>query len=105
MSSLAYLMVRNIGGVLEIERFPVLRVSFLAGGAVLSSVCCSWTTLRAEHRLTRRRRKEAKTVDEILGWSTAGGLGMLLAGLGVFFWGLQFLKSEHWQRRRRSKEE
>jgi len=44
-------------------------------------------------------------VDEILGWNTAGGLGVLLAGLGVFFWGLQFLKSEHWQRRRRSKED
>ena len=30
---------------------------------------------------------------EILGWGTAGGLGILLAGLGVFFWGLQFVRS------------
>ena len=29
---------------------------------------------------------------EILGWGTAGGLGILLAGLGVFFWGLQFIR-------------
>jgi hypothetical protein len=51
------------------------------------------------------RGKEGKTVEEILGWGTAGGLGMLLAGLGVFFWGLQFLKKEHWQRRRWTKED
>jgi len=44
-------------------------------------------------------------VEEILGWGTAGGLGMLLAGLGVFFWGLQFLKREHWQGRRRTRKE
>jgi len=31
-------------------------------------------------------------MDEILGWGTAGGLGVLLAGLGVFFWGLKFLR-------------
>jgi hypothetical protein len=29
-------------------------------------------------------------MDQVLGWGTAGGLGVLLAGLGVFFWGLQF---------------
>ena len=44
-----------------------------------------------------KNRKEGKTVEQILGWGTAGGLGILLAGLGVFFWGLQFLKKEHWQ--------
>lgn len=39
-------------------------------------------------------------METMLGWDTAGGVGMLLAGLGVFFWGLQVLRSEHWRRRR-----
>lgn len=34
-------------------------------------------------------------MDQILGWGTAGGLGILLAGVGVFFWGLQFV-SKYW---------
>jgi hypothetical protein len=29
-------------------------------------------------------------MGEIFGWNTAGGLGLLLAGLGVFFWGLRY---------------
>jgi hypothetical protein len=31
-------------------------------------------------------------MDQILGWGTTGGLGVLLAGLGVFLWGLQFVR-------------
>jgi hypothetical protein len=27
-----------------------------------------------------------------LGWGSPAGLGILLAGLGIFFWGLQFTK-------------
>jgi hypothetical protein len=38
-------------------------------------------------------------MDQVLGWGTAGGLGILLAGLGVFFWGLQFVR-EYWGQRR-----
>ena len=38
-------------------------------------------------------------MEQILGWGTAGGLGILLAGLGVFFWGLQFTRREWWSRR------
>ena len=37
---------------------------------------------------------------DILGWGTAGGLGILLAGLGVFFWGLQFTRRGRWSRRK-----
>ena len=44
-------------------------------------------------------------MEQILGWGTAGGLGILLAGLGVFFWGLQFVRMEYWQRGRRTREE
>ena len=40
-----------------------------------------------------------------MGWNTAGGLGMLLAGLGVFFWGLQFLKVGTWQSKKWTKDE
>jgi len=36
-------------------------------------------------------------MEQVLGWGTAGGLGILLAGLGVFFWGLQFMRKEYWQ--------
>jgi Na+-driven multidrug efflux pump len=36
-------------------------------------------------------------MDQIFGWDTAGGLGILLAGLGVFFWGLQFVSREFWR--------
>lgn len=44
-------------------------------------------------------------MDDILGWGSAGGIGLLLAGIGVFFWGLQFLKREHWQRKHWGKTE
>jgi hypothetical protein len=44
-------------------------------------------------------------MEEILGWGTAGGLGVLLAGLGIFFWGLQFLRGEYWRGKRWTKEE
>ena len=44
-------------------------------------------------------------MDGILGWDTAGGIGILLAGLGVFFWGLQFLSKGSWRGRRWAKEE
>jgi len=44
-------------------------------------------------------------MDQVLGWGTAGGLGILLAGLGVFFWGLQFVRGTDWQHRRWTKEE
>jgi hypothetical protein len=44
-------------------------------------------------------------LEQILGWGTAGGLGILLAGLGVFFWGLQFIRSEYWRRGRWTREE
>jgi hypothetical protein len=43
-------------------------------------------------------------MDQILGWGTAGGLGVLLAGLGVFFWGLQFV-AKYWQQERSTSEE
>jgi len=43
-------------------------------------------------------------MDQILGWGTAGGLGILLAGLGVFFWGLQFVRG-YWGQGRRTSEE
>jgi len=29
-----------------------------------------------------------------LSWASPVGLGILLAGLGVFFWGIQFLMKE-----------
>jgi hypothetical protein len=29
-----------------------------------------------------------------LGWASPVGLGILLAGVGVFFWGLQFLMKD-----------
>jgi len=38
-------------------------------------------------------------MDEILGWGTAGGLGVLLAGLGVFFWGIQFVSQRTWRKK------
>ena len=38
-------------------------------------------------------------MDQVLGWGTAGGLGILLAGLGVFFWGLHFTPKEWWSKR------
>ena len=44
-------------------------------------------------------------MDQILGWGTAGGLGVLLAGLGIFFWGLQFLRKENRRWGRWTKEE
>jgi len=37
-------------------------------------------------------------MEQLLGWGTAGGLGVLLAGLGVFFWGLQFARGKYWRR-------
>ena len=43
--------------------------------------------------------KGGTEVEQILGWGTAGGLGILLAGLGVFFWGLQFTRREWWSKR------
>jgi hypothetical protein len=43
-------------------------------------------------------------MDQILGWGTAGGLGVLLAGLGVFFWGLQFVRG-YWGQGRCTSEE
>jgi hypothetical protein len=43
-------------------------------------------------------------MDQILGWGTAGGLGILLAGLGVFFWGLQFVRG-YWGQGRWTSEE
>jgi len=42
---------------------------------------------------------------EILGWGTAGGLGILLAGLGVFFWGLQFIRRGRWSKKWSEREE
>jgi len=41
----------------------------------------------------------------MLGWGTAGGLGIFLAGLGVFFWGLRHMRGEYWRREARSKKE
>ena len=49
--------------------------------------------------------QEVTEVEQIFGWGTAGGIGMLLAGLGVFFWGLQFVRTEYWQRKRWTKKE
>jgi len=43
-------------------------------------------------------------MDQVLGWGTAGGLGVLLAGLGVFFWGLQFV-SKYWRQGQWTSEE
>ena len=37
-------------------------------------------------------------MEQIFGWGTAGGIGILLAGLGVFFWGLQFTRREWWSK-------
>jgi hypothetical protein len=36
-------------------------------------------------------------MDQILGWGTAGGLGVLLAGVAVFFWGPQFVGGKYWR--------
>jgi hypothetical protein len=44
-------------------------------------------------------------MEQILGWGTAGGLGILLAGLGVFFWGLRFMSKGSWQGKGWTKEE
>jgi hypothetical protein len=44
-------------------------------------------------------------MEQILGWGTAGGIGVLLAGLGVFSWGLRFMRKEDWQGKRWTKEE
>jgi hypothetical protein len=44
-------------------------------------------------------------MEQILGWGTAGGLGILLAGLGVFFWGLRFMSKGSWQSKGWTKEE
>jgi len=63
---------------------------------------------RLGHRLVQElesHRKEGATVEEILGWGSAGGLGLFLAGLGVFFWGLQFVRREHLQGSRWTKKE
>jgi hypothetical protein len=38
-------------------------------------------------------------MDTLFGWDTAGGLGLLLAGLGIFFWGMQFLSSKTWRKK------
>ena len=43
-------------------------------------------------------------MDQLLAWGTAGGLGVLLAGLGVFFWGLQFVRG-YWGKGRWTSEE
>jgi len=37
-------------------------------------------------------KKEVGDMTEILGWGTAGGLGIFFAGFGVFLWGLQFAR-------------
>ncbi|MFC2019253.1 hypothetical protein ACFLU4_04770 [Chloroflexota bacterium] len=45
---------------------------------------------------------------DILGWGTAGGMGLFLAGLGVFFWGLKYLNRTYgrrWKDRRDEKKE
>jgi len=47
-------------------------------------------------------------MEQMLGWGTPAGLGILLAGLGVFFWGLQFSRREYprrgqWDREDESK--
>lgn len=48
--------------------------------------------------------KEVKAVEGILGWATAGGMGIFLAGLGVFFWGLQFIPAGRaWKRKEEQK--
>jgi hypothetical protein len=44
-------------------------------------------------------------MEQMLGWGTAGGLGVLLAGLGVFFWGLRFVRGKYWQQGRWTSEE
>jgi len=44
-------------------------------------------------------------MEQIFGWGTAGGLGVLLAGLGVFFWGLQFVRGKYWREGRSISEE
>jgi hypothetical protein len=44
-------------------------------------------------------------MDQILGWGTAGGLGVLLAGLGGFFWRLQFVRGKYWRHGRWASEE
>ena len=36
-------------------------------------------------------------MDGMFDWDTAGGLGLLLAGLGVFFWGLRYQTSRRWK--------
>ncbi len=36
---------------------------------------------------------------EILGWGTAGGFGIFLAGVGVFFWGISKLPRRSWPKR------
>ena len=36
-------------------------------------------------------------MGDIFAWDTAGGIGVLLAGLGVFFWGLRYQTSHKWK--------
>jgi hypothetical protein len=36
-------------------------------------------------------------MGETFAWDTAGGIGLLLAGLGVFFWGLRYQSFGKWK--------
>ena len=38
-------------------------------------------------------------MGDVFGWDTAGGIGLLLAGLGVFFWGIQYVSSKTWKKK------
>jgi hypothetical protein len=38
-------------------------------------------------------------MDTLFGWDTAGGLGLLLAGLGIFFWGLRYIPGRTWKKK------
>jgi len=44
-------------------------------------------------------------MGDILGWGTAGGLGIFFAGFGVFLWGVQFARRGRWSKKWSEKEE
>jgi hypothetical protein len=42
--------------------------------------------------------KEGNMFD-LFGWDTAGGIALLLAGIGVFFWGLHYVSGSTWKKK------
>ncbi len=38
-------------------------------------------------------------MEAVLGWGSPIGLGMILLGLGVFFWGLHHIPQSMWRKK------